>query len=248
MVEIVLKRRIQGYHSCVLILQFENHVWRIVGGWRWPTCLSSTNDVMPYNFLKSGSVLTLPYARFLIPWIWLLKWVSIDPTRHTFSFILIFNLNPVWKPRRSISSTTRLIHWISLLTRFACDLMVHIFWLLFYFLILYFKCFKLQKIIENSFLTQKLWKKSKQYFEILSFWFLFFHNFIFRFNIFYGFSLLFDVFNYLKIFFDILKFWKNYGRIQWSFDKYWWPHFIFIYDFAIFFYHFCFISSFFLYI
>ena len=81
--------------------------------------------------------------------------------------------------------TTRQIPWIWLLTRFDSHPMVHIFYFFFSFLwFLYFNCFKFQKIIEKSFLVQKIWKNYEKYFWLFSFWFLFFHNLILCFGIF----------------------------------------------------------------
>ena len=87
----------------------------------------------------------------------------------------------------------------------------------------------------KSFPTEKIWKNSLKYFGFFSFWFLYFHNFILCFDIFYKFSLHMNCFKCLKILLYIFKFWKTYGMIQWYCDKYWWPYFVFVSEFSIFF-------------
>ena len=104
---------------------------------------------------------------------------------------------------------------------------------IFFYWFLYFNCFKFQKIIENSFLVQKIWKNYEKYFWLFSFWFLFFHKLILCFGIIYKFYTYLICFKCLKILLYIFKFWKNYGMIQWYCDKYWWPYFIFVSDFTI---------------
>ena len=99
---------------------------------------------------------------------------------------------------RSISNTARLVHWIILLARFDYDLMVHIFLVLFYFLILYFIWLNFQKFITLLFFIQKLWKNSQKYFELFLISWLFFHIFILTFGIFYIFLYYLLSFNYLK--------------------------------------------------
>ena len=130
--------------------------------------------------------------------------------------------------------TTRLIHWINLLRVLTLIHWSIFFWLYFIFWFLYLNCFKLQKIIENSFLVQNIWKNYEKYFWLFSLWFLFFHNLILCFGIFYEFCTYLICLKCLKILLHIFKFWKNYGMIQWYCDNYWWPYFIFVSDFTIF--------------
>ena len=111
--------------------------------------------------------------------------------------------------------TARQIHWIWLLTHFDSHPMIHIFYFYFLFLIFYFNYFKFQKIKENSFLVQKIWKNYEKYFWLFSFCFLFFHNLILCIGIFYKFYTYLICFKCLKILLYILKFWKNY---EWSND------------------------------
>ena len=99
---------------------------------------------------------------------------------------------------RSISSTARLVHWISLLACFYYDLMVHIFLDLFYFLILYFYWLNFQKFITLLFFIQKLWKKITKIIWIISDLMTIFSHFYFDIWYFLYFLNYLLSFNYLK--------------------------------------------------
>ena len=128
---------------------------------------------------------------------------------------------------RSISSTARLVHWISLLTRFDFDLMVHIFLVLFYFLILYFIWLNFQKFITLLFFIQKLWKNSQKYFELFLISWIFFSHFYFDiwyFMYFLNYLLSFNYFKnnfwhflILKKFINIILHIFDFLKILWNF-------------------------------
>ena len=82
----------------------------------------------------------------------------------------------------------------------------HIFDFIFYFWFLYLIAFKVQKIIEKSFLLQKIWKIFWKIFLIFLFLIFIFSQFYFVIGIFYDFSLYLTCFNCLKIIFLIFKF------------------------------------------
>lgn len=128
-----------------------NSNFREAGGWRrWHGRLQPMK-AWRIIFLNHIVVLIIPCTRLWSPWIWLLLLVSIDPTRDIFPrFIFLFNFN-LWSGVK-----TKEVH----IKHNVCDpldLITHTFWLWsngpyflgFYFIFwfLYFKCFKLQKII-----------------------------------------------------------------------------------------------------